>query len=143
MFANGYFNVMLFMDIGYTHKCKYTYLFIPRLWRDRFQSCPNPRRVIAKDVESCNYCCYVGCLTLIVRVGDSALAPNRHNSLSCTVRTSIQRSWNQRVGCLLWSMTLIYDLWNMYVDKRKVRGLVPCCGQESTMAIKYKYCHTP
>ena len=30
----------------------------------------------------------------------NALAPNRHNSVPCTVRTSRQRSCNQRVGCL-------------------------------------------
>ena len=32
----------------------------------------------------------------------NALAQNRHNSLPCTVRTSRQRSCNQRVGCLQW-----------------------------------------
>ncbi len=59
-------------------------------------------RVIAKDVKSCTYCCYVRYAILIVRVGGNALAPkNRCNSLPCTVRTSRQRSCNQRVGCLL------------------------------------------
>ena len=24
----------------------------------------------------------------------------------------------------------IYDLWDGFLDKRKVRGLVPCCGQD-------------
>ena len=28
----------------------------------------NPNRVIAKDIKSCTYCCYVRCATLIVRV---------------------------------------------------------------------------
>ena len=60
----------------------------------------SPNRVIAKDVKSCTYCCYIRCVTLIVCVGGNALAPNRRNSLPCTVRTSRQRSCNQRVGCL-------------------------------------------
>ena len=34
-------------------------------------------RVIAKDVKSCTYCCYVKCATLIVRVGGNALAPKQ------------------------------------------------------------------
>ena len=29
----------------------------------------SPNNVIAKDVKSCTYCCYVRCTTLIVRVG--------------------------------------------------------------------------
>ncbi len=32
----------------------------------------------------------------------NALASNRRNSVPCTVRTSRQRSCNQRVGCLQW-----------------------------------------
>ena len=32
--------------------------------------------------------------------------------------------------CLLYSMAWIYDLWDGSLDKRKVRGLVPCCGQD-------------
>ncbi len=55
----------------------------------------------------------------------SAVAPNMRNSLPCTVRTSKQRSCNKRVGCLLCSMAMIYDLWYGSLDKRKVRGLVP------------------
>ena len=34
-----------------------------------------------------------------------------------------------RRGCLLCSMSMIYDLWDGSVDKRKVRGLFPYCGQ--------------
>ena len=34
----------------------------------------DPNRVIAKDVKSCTYCCYVRYATLIVRVGGNALA---------------------------------------------------------------------
>ena len=29
-----------------------------------------------------------------------------------------------------WSMARINDLWDGSMDKRKVRGLVPCCGQD-------------
>ncbi len=46
-----------------------------------------PKCVIAKDVKNCTYCCYVICATLRVREGGNALAPNRRNSLPCTVRT--------------------------------------------------------
>ena len=28
----------------------------------------------------------------------------------------------------------IYDLWDGYLDKRKVCGLVPCCGQDGYQA---------
>ncbi len=57
-------------------------------------------RVRTKDVKSCVYCYYLRCATLIVRVGRNTLAPNRRNSVLCTVRTFRQRSCNQRVGCL-------------------------------------------
>ena len=39
-----------------------------------------------------------------------ALAPNRRNVLPCTAKTSRQRSCNQRVGCLLFSLVRIYSL---------------------------------
>ena len=29
---------------------------------------------------------------------------------------------------------MIYDLWDGYLDKSKVRGLVPCCGQDGYRA---------
>ena len=54
----------------------------------------------------------------------------RRNQLLCTFRTFRQRAWNQRVGCLLCSMARINDLWDGSLDKHKVRGLVPCCGQD-------------
>ncbi len=91
----------------------------------------SPDRVIAKEVKSCTYCCYVRSSTLTVRVGGaSALYPNSCNLLACTVRTSRQRSCNQRVCCPLCSMVWIYDLQNGFFNKGKVRGLVPCCGQD-------------
>ena len=33
-----------------------------------------------------------------------------------------------------WSMARIIDLWDGSMDKRKVRGLVPCCGEEGFRA---------
>ncbi len=59
----------------------------------------------------------------------NAVAPNRCNSVPCTVRTSRQRSCDRRVGCLLFSMPRIYDLRNGSLDRHKVRCLVPCYGQ--------------
>ncbi len=45
--------------------------------------------------------------------------------------TSSQDSCNQGVGCLLSSMAKIND---ESLDKLKVRGLVPCCGQDDYRA---------
>ena len=33
-----------------------------------------------------------------------------------------------------WSMARINDLWDGSMDKRKVRSLVPCCGQDVNRA---------
>ncbi len=42
--------------------------------------------------------------------------------------TSRQGSCNLRVAWLLCSIARIYNLWNGSMDKREVRGLIPCCG---------------
>ena len=50
---------------------------------------------------------------------------------------SRQRSWNQRVGCLLlyvFSVAKFNDLWEGSLDTGQARGLVPCCGQDSYRA---------
>ncbi len=91
-----------------------------------------PNFVIAKDVKSCTYCCYVKSAT--VQIGGNALVQNSRKLWQCTVRTSRERSCNQRTGCLLWSKARIYDLWDGCLDKRKVRGQVPCCGQDGYRA---------
>ncbi len=65
---------------------------------------------------------YVTCVTLIVQVRGDALATNRCNSLPCKLRTFRQRSFNQRVGCLLCSMARIYDIWDWSVNQ--------CVGQD-------------
>ncbi len=74
--------------------------------------------VIAEDIKICTYCCYVRCAILTVRVGEIPLPQNRRNLLPCIVRTSLQRSCNQRVGCLLlyiveWLKSMLYGngLW--------------------------------
>ena len=55
-----------------------------------------------RDVKNGTYCCFVWHVTLIVRVGGGIHWPiNRRNSISCTFRTSGQRSCNQRIGYLL------------------------------------------
>ncbi len=46
----------------------------------------DPKRGISKYDKRCTYCYYVRCVTLIVRVGGNAFAPNRRNSLPCTVQ---------------------------------------------------------
>ena len=70
-----------------------------------------------------------------------ALAPNRRNSLPCTVRTFRQKSCIQSIGCLLCIMAMIYDLWDRSLDKRKVRGLVLCSGwlSISSTATPHRY----
>ncbi len=90
----------------------------------------DPNHVIDKDVKSCSYCRYVRCATSVVRVRGDALAPNRRNSLPCTVRTSRQGSCNHRVSFLLCKMASNYDLWDVSLDKCMLRGLVPCCSQD-------------
>ena len=62
----------------------------------------------------------------------NTLAPNRHNSLSCIVRTSRQGSCNQRVGCLLCSIARFYDLWNE--TSTRCVGMVPCHGKDGYQA---------
>ena len=81
----------------------------------------DPNCVIAEDVKSCTVCCYIKCVTLIVRVG--CLVPKQRNSSRCIFGIS-------RFGCLLCSMARIYDQWDGSLDKRKVYGLVPCCCQD-------------
>ena len=66
------------------------------------------------------------CMTLIIRVQGGGLK----NLLPCTVKTFRQSSCNQRAGCLSCSKARIYDVWDGSLDKRKVPGLVPCCGQD-------------
>ncbi len=66
--------------------------------------------VLAKDIKSCIYCCYVICTILTVRVGGMPWLQNRRNSLPCTVR-----SCNQRVVCLVlydepWLRSMIYRM---------------------------------
>ena len=67
-----------------------------------------PNRVIAKDVDSCTYCFYVRCT-------------KQAQLLQSIVRTSRQRSCNQRVGCLLCSMAMINELWvGLWISARCV-----------------------
>ena len=90
-----------------------------------------PNQFIAKDVKSCTYCRYVSCATLKVWVGGMPW-PHRGHSLPCTVRTSRQSSCNQRVGCLLSSLAMIYGM-GLWTSARCM-GLVPCCGQDGYQA---------
>ena len=64
-----------------------------------------PNRVIAKEVKSCTYCCYIRCATLIVWVGVNAMAPNSRNSVPCTVRTPDKgRAIKGLVVCNNWDL---------------------------------------
>ena len=73
---------------------------------------------------------------------ENALTPNRRNSLPYTVKTSRKGPCNQRVGCLLCSMARIDDILDGSSDKRKVRDLVSCCGQDGYRA-QALHCNAP
>ncbi len=68
------------------------------------------------------------------------MAPNRHNSLLCTVWTSRQRSCNQSVSFLLCSMARIYELWvgSLTSVRYVVWSLVAV-----SMTYEFKYRNTP
>ncbi len=93
----------------------------------------SPNRVTTKDVKNCTCCCSVRCATFIVYVGGGALALNRPNPLPCTVKTCRQRSYNQRVDCLLCSMAIIYGM-GLWTSARCV--VLPLV--EDRMAIQYQ-----
>ncbi len=88
-----------------------------------------PNRVIAKNVKGFTYNCNVTCVTLIVREGEMPW-PRAH-IITLHSHDLQTKSCNQWVGCLLGSVERINDLWDGFLDTRKVRGLVPCCGQDS------------
>ena len=70
-----------------------------------------PNRVIAKDVKSCTYYCYVRCATLIERAWANTLAPKRRKSLSGIVKRLPDKGpCNQRDGCLLYNVIYEGDL---------------------------------
>ena len=84
---NVYFLCLHNIDNINLRICSVTRSASAQCWRgNRFDSQSN--RDKAKDVKSCTYFCYVRCATLIVCVGGNTLAPNRRNSIPCTVRTS-------------------------------------------------------
>ncbi len=87
-----------------------------------------PNRVIAKDVKNCTYCCYVRC---IIRVGVIPCPQKGATELYAQLGLPDKRLYkNQRVDCLLCSMARIHELLDGSLDKRKLRGLVLCCGQD-------------
>ncbi len=62
--------------------------------------------------------------------------PQTGVTLPCTVRTFRKSSCNQRVGCLLYSLTMISSLiyrMCLWTSARCI-GLVPCCGQDGYQA---------
>ena len=81
-----------------------------------------PNRVIDKDGKVVPT---AACQMRDINSRGNALDPNSRKSLPCTVRTSRQRSFNQRVGSLLlvWLGSMIFV------------QLVPCCGQDGSRAL--------
>ncbi len=72
--------------------------FSRRLGGDGFNSQPKPRHSYIRKILYLLLLCQVRDINCMSR--GNALAQNRNNSIPCTVRTSIQRSCNQRVGCM-------------------------------------------
>ena len=69
------------------------------------------------------------------------MAPNRRNSLPCTVRSSRQRLFNQRIGCLLLYVVewLRSKGWGLWISAR----CVVCSLIVVRMAVELKYRNTP
>ncbi len=91
----------------------------------------DPNRVIAKDVKSCTYCCYLRGVTLIVRVGGIPWLQNRRN-----FQTKVVQS--KGIGCLLlyivvWLRAIIYGM-DGSKNKGNILGLVHCCNKEGDRA---------
>ena len=53
----------------------------------------SPNCVIAKDIKSCTFCCYVRCLTSKIWVEADALAKNRRNSLPVWTESVHSNGW--------------------------------------------------
>ena len=69
----------------------------------------------------------------------NAVAPNKRNSVPCTVRTSRQWSCNQRVSCL------VYRVVRIYVGKRvleQAQNARVCSLVVARRAIEFKYRNT-
>ena len=72
-------------------------------------SMPGPNCVMAKDVKSCTYCCYVRCATLIVWVGGMPWpktgATQYHAQLGLP-----EKVVQTMVGCLQWFVSRAFRL---------------------------------
>ena len=113
------FLLSIFLLSIYFRVCGVTVKTFAQHW-EVLGSILNPKRVIAKNVKICTYCCYVRCATLIVWVGENALAPNRRNSVTCKVRTSRLLStvpwgifYNSCWLCCLIQIIMFYPILNV------------------------------
>ena len=93
-----------------------------------------PNLVVAKDVKSYAYCCYVRCVTLIVRVGGMPWpqtgATHYHAQLGLPDKG---RAIKGLIICyVVWLVSMIYGM-GLWTNARCV-GLVPCCGQDGYQA---------
>ena len=103
-----------FIMLGLVHRCLES---APMLGLGLDVSILNQNCVIARDVKSCIYCCYVRYMLLIVRVWGNALALNRHNSLSCTVR------WLPDKGRILIYIYALCSLTDRLTDKLSIEQM--------------------
>ncbi len=100
-------------------------------WRALLKLRPN--RVLAYDIKSCTYYCNIrSCTTLKSTSRGECHGPKQVQLITTQCLTSS----TQRVGCLLWSMDRIYDIWDGSLDQAQGTwvGLVPCCAQDSYRA---------
>ena len=93
-----------------------------------------PNCIIAKDVESCTYYCYVGCATLIVRVGGMSWSQTGETCYHAQLR-------HPDKGRAIKRLFVCYVVWLGYIISRmglwnsaRCVGLVPCCGQDGYQA---------
>ncbi len=103
---------------------------------------------IAKDVKRCIYRCYVRSATLVVRIGRMPSPETGATHFHAQLGRPSKGCATKWVGCLLRSMARINDLWDCFLDERKVRSLVHCCGQDINRALvppqpidSYKICY--
>ncbi len=120
----------------------------PRLWHLRWASARlgnvmssmlGQNRVIAKDVKSFNYCCYVICVALIVRLGGMPLPQTGATHYHAQLRPPDKgRAIKGLVVCyVVWLWSMIYGIGLLRFARCVVWSLVVV-----RMAIKLKYRNT-
>ncbi len=83
-------------------------------------------RIIPKDFKRCTYCCSVRYARLTLRVG--GMPWPKTGATQYHAQLGLSDKGRAVKGLVVCYLLLLYDLWVGYLDKLKVRGLVPFCG---------------